>query len=116
MPMRRSSLQMMDEWRDRFGAPPPQLHLLCQAFQVRLKGWRLGMARIAASSHELAFVFHDDHPRHPDRLLSWIENNSARVTLRSERAFAITGNWSEDAARLTAIMTLLDEWHRLMCE
>ena len=108
--------QIMDEWRDRFGAPPPQLHLLCLAFRVRLKGWRLGMARIAASSHELAFVFHDDHPRHPEHMLSWIENNSQRVTLRSERAFAITGDWSEDEARLAAIMTLLDEWHRLMCE
>ena len=97
------------EMIDRFGPLPPEVENLLQTVLIKQICRKAGVAKVDAAAKGAIIAFHKDIFAHPDRLMSWISNQSGTVKVRPDQKLVIMRAWDDVAVRPDGVKKILAE-------
>ena len=101
--------ELQIETIDRFGLLPAPGKNLFRLTAMRLQGEQLGIRKLEIGEHGGAIEFTDHPAVDPAAILSLVRREPHRYRLAGPGTLALSGDFSDPAARLNAVEQLLDE-------
>jgi transcription-repair coupling factor (superfamily II helicase) len=101
------------EMIDRFGPLPTEVENLLQTVNIKQMCRKAGIAKVDVAAKGAIIGFHKDIFSHPERLLSWIGNQSGTVKVRPDQKLVIMRAWDDIAIRPEGVKKILSELARM---
>ena len=88
---------------DRFGPLPLEVENLLQVILIKQYCRRAGVNKLDAGPKGLIISFHNDSFSNPSALISLIQEEPGRLSLRSDHRLIVRRDWQKEGARLRGV-------------